>query len=149
HQTRPADVTICYCFHPLSGHSLPVVRLYYLHDEAYYVVRRTDGTPMSVPAWMTRPEAAYIEMVPTARLPVRALLELRRCAETCLSSLVRNTREEDLHAAATSDTPTTTLPGHAGRSRRVTSARRPRGAEARAGAVDAGAGQGDFSARQN
>jgi hypothetical protein len=55
-----------------------VVRLYELHDEAYYVVRRADGRPLAVPVWMTRPEAAYARVVSAARLPLRVLLELRR-----------------------------------------------------------------------
>ena len=65
-----------------------MVRLYELHDEAYYVVRRADGRPLAVPVWMTRPEAAYAKMVSAARLPVRVLLELRRVTVTCLSSHV-------------------------------------------------------------
>jgi hypothetical protein len=52
-------VTIYYHFHPLRTHSLPVVRMYDFHDEVYYVVRRADGRSLAVPAWMTRPEAAY------------------------------------------------------------------------------------------
>jgi hypothetical protein len=36
-----------YRFHPLRTHSLPVVRLYDFHDEAYYVVRRADGRPLA------------------------------------------------------------------------------------------------------
>ena len=52
--------------------------MYDSHDEVYYVVRRADGTPLAVPAWMTRPEAAHAKIVSTARLPVRVLLELRR-----------------------------------------------------------------------
>src|ERR1700687_732504 len=83
HQQRPAEVTIYYRFHPLRTHSLPVVRLYDLHDEAYYVVRRADGRPLAVPAWMTRPEAAYARIVPVARLPARVLLALHRVTVTC------------------------------------------------------------------
>ena len=93
----------------MRTHSLPVVRLYELHDEAYYVVRRADGTPLAVPAWMTRPEAAYAKIVSAARLPVRVLLELRRVTVTCLSSRVHNVPEEDHDAAAPSKTPTTTV----------------------------------------
>ena len=84
-----------------------MVRLYELHDEAYYVVRRADGRPLAVPVWMTRPEAAYARVVSAARLPLRVLLELRRVSVTCLSLLVHNVPEEDQDAAAPSQTPTT------------------------------------------
>jgi hypothetical protein len=85
---------------------LPVVRLYELHDEAYYVVRRADGRPLAVPVWMTRPEAAYAKAVSTARLPVRVLLELRSVVVTCLSLSLHNVPEEDHDAADPSKTPT-------------------------------------------
>jgi hypothetical protein len=57
-----------------------VVRLYEFHDEVHYVVRQTDGPPLAVPGWMTNPEAAYVNMVSTARLPLCVLRELRRIA---------------------------------------------------------------------
>ena len=60
--------------------------MYDSHDEVYYVLRRPDGKPLAVPAWMTRPEAAHAKIVSIARLPVRVLLELRRVIETCRSS---------------------------------------------------------------
>src|SRR5208337_472528 len=139
HQQRPAEVTICYRFHPLRTHSLPVVRLYELHDEAYYVVRRADGR--AVPVWMTHPEAAYAKVVAAARLPPRVLLELRRISVTCLSLLVHNVPEEDHDAAAPSKTPMTTVRRSSRRSRRrTTPLGRARAATPGAGAVDAGAG---------
>ena len=42
-----------YRFHPLAGESLAVVRLHYVYGEPCYVVRRPDGTTVSVPAWMS------------------------------------------------------------------------------------------------
>ena len=54
-----------------------MVRLYEFHDEVHYVVRQTDGSPLAVPGWMTYPEAAYVKIVSTARLPLCVLLELR------------------------------------------------------------------------
>ncbi len=75
-----------------------MIRLYELEDESYYVVRRVDGTPLAVPAWMTRPEAAHANVVPTARLPVRVLLELRRLTVTCLFSPVQNVEEQWMQA---------------------------------------------------
>src|SRR5205807_4362284 len=107
HQQRPLEVTIYYRHHPLRTQTLPVVRSYDVHDEACYVVRRADGTPLAVPVWMTRPEAAYAKIVSVARLPVRVLLELRRFTVTCLSSSVHNVPEEDHDAAVPSKTPTT------------------------------------------
>ena len=103
---------IYYLYHPLRTQSLPVVRLYDFQDEVYYVVRRTDGTPLAVPAWMTRPEAAYAKIVSVARLPVRVLLELHRVTVTCLSVRAHNVHEEDHDAAAPSKMPTGTLPGN-------------------------------------
>ena len=114
-----------------------------MHDEAHYVVRRADGTPLSVPAWMMRPEAAFTEIVPVARLPVPVLLELRRLTVTCLSSRVHDACEEDHDAAATSDTPTATLRRTSGGSRRPTPAGGTSAAATGTGAVDAGAGQDD------
>ena len=70
-----------------------MIRRYELEDESYYVVRRVDGTPLAVPAWMTRPEAAHAKVVSTARLPVRVLLELRRLTVTCLFSSAQNVDE--------------------------------------------------------
>src|SRR6202158_5774712 len=121
HQQRPAEVTIYYHYHPLRTHSLPVVRVYDLHDEVYYVVRQADGRPLAVPAWMTRPEAAHAKIASVARLPVRVLLELRRVTVTCLSSSVHNVHEEDHDAAAPSKLPTGTLSGTDRRSRRTVS----------------------------
>lgn len=66
-----------------------------MHDESRYVVRRADGTPLSVPAWMTQPDAACLEPGATARLPVCVLLELRRSAVSWLSSLLREAHEEN------------------------------------------------------
>jgi hypothetical protein len=86
-----------------------VVRLYELHDEAYYVVRRADGRALAVPRWMTCSEAAYAKMVSAARLPVGVLLELRRVTVTCLCSGVHDVPEEDHDATAASKAPTTTV----------------------------------------
>lgn len=119
-----------------------MVRLYDLHDEVYYVVRQTDGRPLAVPAWMTRPEAAYAKIVPLARLPVRVLLELHRVTVTCLASGAHNVHE-DHDAADPSKTPTTTLRGTTRRSRRTTPTGRARAATPSSGAVDAGTSQDD------
>src|ERR1035438_9615594 len=143
HQQRPAEVTIYYRYHPLRTQNLPVVRVYDFHDEVYYVVRRTDGTPLAVPAWMTRPEAAHVRVVSSARLPVRVLFELSRVTVTCLSARAHNVHEEDHDAATPSKMPTTTLRGTARRSRRTTSTGRATATTPGAGAVDAGAGQDD------
>ena len=117
--------------------------MYDFHDEVYYVVRRADGRPLAMPAWMTRPEAAYAKVVSAARLPVRVLLELRRVTVTCLSSRAHNVHEEGHDAAAPSKIPTTTPRRTTRGSRRTTPAGRARAATPGAGAVDAGAGQDD------
>jgi len=100
-------VTIYYSFHPLLGHSFPVVRVYNCHDEVHYVVRRADGRPLAVPAWMTRPEAAAATVVPAAHLPVSALLDLRRAVLACLPSGVHNVDHEDDISAPPNQIPTT------------------------------------------
>jgi hypothetical protein len=120
-----------------------VVRVYDFHDEVYYVVRRADGTPLAVSAWMTRPEAAHAKIVSAARLPVRVLLELSRVTVACLFARAHNVHEEDHDAAAPSKMPTGTFPGTARRSRRTTPTGRARAATPGAGAVDAGTGQDD------
>ena len=91
-------------------------------------MRRADGTPLAVPAWMTRPEAAYAKIVSVARLPARVLLELRRVTMVWLSSSAHNVHEEDHDAAAPSKTPTGTFPGTARGSRRTTPTGRARAA---------------------
>jgi hypothetical protein len=53
-------------------------------------LRRADGTPLALPAWMTCPEAAHAKIVSAARTPVRVLLELRRVALTCISARAHN-----------------------------------------------------------
>ena len=68
--------------------------MYDLHDEVYYVVRKADGSPLAVPAWMTCPEAAHATIVSRARLPVSVLLELHRVTMTCFSWSVHNVHEE-------------------------------------------------------
>jgi len=95
-----------------------VVRLYEFHDEVHYVVRQSDGSPLAVPGWMTYPEAAYVNIVSTARLPLGVLLELRRMAVTHQSSSVHNVHEGDYDAAVPSKIPTTTFREAARRSRR-------------------------------
>ena len=121
-----------------------MIRLYELEDESYYVVRRIDGTPLAVPAWMTRPEAAHAKVVSTARLPVRVLLELRRLTVTCLFSPVQNVDEGDHDATATGRTPKTTLRRSSRGSDGETSTGRATAVAPGDGAVDAGAGQNEW-----
>ncbi len=87
-----------------------MVRLYEFHDEVHYVVRQTDGSPLALPGWMTDPEAAYVNVVSRARLPLCVLRELRRMAVTQRSSSVHNVHEEDHDAAVPSKIPTTPVP---------------------------------------
>jgi len=120
-----------------------VVRLYEFHDEVHYVVRQTDGSPLAVPGWMTDPEAAYVNVVSTARLPLCVLRELRRMAVTHRSSSVHNVHEEDHDAAVPSKIPTTPVRGDARRSRRTISPERARATAPGAGAVAASSGEED------
>ena len=106
-------------------------------------MRQTEGSPLAVPGWMTDPEAAYVNTVSTARLPLSVLLELRRMAVTSLSSSVHNVDEEDHDAAVPSKLPTTTFRGTARRSRRAISTGRAGAAAPGAGAVDAGSDEED------
>ena len=118
-----------------------MVRLYYVDEEAYYVARRPNGTPLSVPAWMTSPEAALTEIVPVARLPLRVLLELHGFVVTCISSHVHDVHEEDHDEEATGDTTTRALRGVAGTPHRTAPGGGTRKAETGISAVDAGSGQ--------
>lgn len=120
-----------------------MVRLYEFHNEVHYVVRRIDDSPLAIPDWMTYPEAAYINIVPTARLPLSVLLELRRVAETRLSSSMHNVHEEDHDAAVPSKIPTTTFRGAARRFRRPISTGRATGTAPSASAVAAGNSEDD------
>ena len=67
HQQCPTEVTIYYRFHPRRTHSLPVVRLYELNGEAYYVVRRADGRPLAVPRLDGPPGATPENFPPPCR----------------------------------------------------------------------------------
>ena len=140
HQQRSTDATIYYRFHPLRTNTLPVIRRYHVGHEPYYVVLRADGTPLAVPGWMTRPEAAYAEVVRAVRVPIRVLRELHRVAVACLSSR-HNADEEDPDVAAPTETPTTTLRRPPTPSRRPTSPGRTSAVTPRPGAVDAGPGE--------
>jgi hypothetical protein len=75
-----------YRFHPLVGERLAVVRLHYVNDEPCYVIRRSDGSTVSVPEWMTELAAADVRVVEQSRLPIAALLELHRYVSMFLSS---------------------------------------------------------------
>jgi hypothetical protein len=45
--------------HPFCGERFPVIRLFYVHDEPCYIVRRANGMPVSFPVWMTQPEQGH------------------------------------------------------------------------------------------
>jgi len=120
-----------------------VVRVYDFNNESCYVVRRGDGTPLTVPAWMTHPEAAYSKIVPAARLPVRVLLELHRVTVTCFSANVHNVHEEQRDAKAPSKTPARTLRRNARPSGSTIPAGITGATPPEPGAMDAGVGQED------
>jgi hypothetical protein len=95
-------VLITYRFHPFCGERFTVSRLFYVHDEACYIVRRSDDTPLSFPVWMTEQAAAQVEIVNDARLPLDVLLELRRLVLTGLS-LVTSQVTKGVHDASRSN----------------------------------------------
>ncbi|NDZ15401.1 hypothetical protein GXN78_28510 [Variovorax sp. WS11] len=135
-----------YRFHPLVGGSLAVVRVHDVCGEPCYVIRRHDGTTVSVPAWMTELSAGDVQIVEQSRLPLATLLELRRWVSTFLSSRVctNPTGERD---AATPDGPDSAVR----RRRRATSATTAAGrsdpSAAADGAVDASRRRGDQQGR--
>jgi len=136
------EVTIHYGFHPLRGQSLEVIRKYDFLDEVHYVVRRVDGRPLAVAAWMTQPESAGATVVSAGRLPIRTLLDMLRVAEVGLSSRVHNVHEEDRDATQSGKPPTPTLRGGAAaRSRRLPAAGCTGKATPSSGALPPGAGQ--------
>ena len=100
HKPYPSEVTIRYRFHPLCGLTLPVIRLRYVHDEPHYIVRRPNGWSLSFPVWMTQAPAAKIDIVREPQMALSALLELRRLATACLSSLPSSDSEGSQDATA-------------------------------------------------
>ncbi|NJN05413.1 MAG: hypothetical protein HC814_02045 [Rhodobacteraceae bacterium] len=120
-----------------------MVRVYSCHDETHYVVRRADGRPLAVPAWMTRPEAANACVVSTAHLPVDVLLELRRAVVTHVTSSVHNVHHDDHTTAPPEQVPAATAVrgGAAGSPRRGSPNGRRKGPAPSPDTVDAGGDQ--------
>jgi hypothetical protein len=130
-----------YRFHPVRGQVLAVIKQHHVHDEACYVVRRADGTPLSAPALRTHCAAVHMVIVPAAQPPVSALFELRSFMTTCLPSLVRDARKKDHDSAATSDTAKTTVRKRTGGACCATIPTGTRAAQEDSGAVAASAGK--------
>jgi hypothetical protein len=120
-----------------------VIRVYDFDEEVHYVVRRSDGTPIAVPSWMTRPDASYAKIASAARLPVRVIIELHRATMTCLSARVHNVHQEDHDVAAPIKTSTATVRRNASPSRYTIPTGCATAATPGTGAVDAGVGQED------
>jgi hypothetical protein len=110
---------------------LPVIRVHYVNQEACYVARRPNGMPLSVPVWMTHLSAAEIEIAAEPRLPLAALLELRRLTTTCLSLLASKPTEEG-HDVATSGATTRVVRRGRSESCAATAGGRTRGSDAAA-----------------
>ena len=88
HTTRQhlsSEVVVWYRFHPFAGERLAVVRVHQVHDEPCYVVRRLDGTTVSIPAWMTELAAGEMQFTREPCLPLSVLVALRRVVSTFLS----------------------------------------------------------------
>ena len=120
--------------------SLPVIRLHYVHQEACYVVRRVNGMPLSVPVWMTNSDAARIEIIREPRLPLTALIELRRLTTTCLSLIASSVPEGGSDVAANEATKRI-VRGQEVISGTATSTDSAAGSQTVAGALDGGIGQ--------
>lgn len=112
-----------------------MIRLHYVHEEPGYVVRRPNGLPLSFPVWMTQPAAARIEIVREPRLPLTALLELRRLATTYLSSMAPSDSEGGQDAATRGTTGVAIRGRESGSRASTTKGRRTRG-HSRARALD-------------
>ena len=77
-----------------------MIRLRYVHDEPHYIVRRPNGWSLSFPVRMTQATAAKIDIVREPQMALSALLELRRLATACLSSLPSSDSEGSQDATA-------------------------------------------------
>ena len=111
-----------------------------VHEEQSYVVRKTDGTTLSFPAWMTEPASANVTIVDEMHLSLVALLELRRLTTSALSSMHSN-KNEGGHDEATSDTATHAIRRPSPDSPATTSGKGKAGGNTLADRVDASAGK--------
>src|SRR5215468_3985199 len=79
--------TIHYRFHPWVGLTLPVTARNIHRGVRALTVSLPDGAALSIPEWMTRPEAATFTLKSSPVLPARALRDLRITLDTLLSLL--------------------------------------------------------------
>jgi len=112
-----------------------------VHEEPSYVVRKTDGTTLSFPAWMTEPASAQVKIVDEVHLSLAALLELHRLTASALSSFHSN-KNEGGNDEATSDTATHAIRRPSPDSPATTSGEGKSCGNTLADRMDASAGQG-------
>src|SRR5690606_2136665 len=78
------SVVVYYPLHPLRGEQLEVVGERE-GPERVLIVRLADGLPFYLPAWMTQPDAAQLEIRTPPRLSIAALGDLQRVLKSILS----------------------------------------------------------------
>ncbi len=81
-----SEAEVTYPFHPLFRRTALVVADQFHNGMRHLTLRTEDGSSFMVPAWMTAPEAASVEVVASPRLPVERLLELRTFLDSVLAS---------------------------------------------------------------
>ena len=78
HTARFHDaVTVHYRFHPLSGCRVACLGRRRARGQTILIVRHPDRTQLHLPEWMTRPDAALLEVRELPRISLRALSDLR------------------------------------------------------------------------
>jgi hypothetical protein len=81
-----SEATIHYRFHPWAGVTLPVIGRNVHRGVRVLTVRLPHGAALSIPEWMTRPEAAAFGLRSSPVLPARTLQHLRTTLDILLSS---------------------------------------------------------------
>jgi len=80
-----SEATIYYRFHPWAGLTLPVTARNVHRGVRALTVTLPHGAALSIPEWMTRPEAAAFALRSSPLLPARTLQDLRTTLDTLLS----------------------------------------------------------------
>src|SRR5262249_27292264 len=80
------EVAVRYPYHPLTGQSVLVVGETEHGDTLHLIVRKSDGTKLLLPAWMTFPESNSVKILSCPRLSVNRLLDLRALLDRLMSS---------------------------------------------------------------
>ncbi|MGL4963531.1 MAG: DUF5372 family protein, partial [Inquilinus sp.] len=73
-----------YPFHPRHGETVVAVGAKRHAGAEHLIVRQPDHTLALLPRWMTEPEAALHRLIPSPRLPIARLADLRALVDTLL-----------------------------------------------------------------